>query len=177
MSILLTSSALIVSLYQTFLIGLHRYLVITGSGLSRVLFKSKRKFIWYTNGWAISIIPLSFYYPLLISTDCSFKEVTADNMYVIFCIIAIPEFVYMVLILVIYCLAMCCLKRRYLNSSISKVSNSILQNKRKKYLKSMKSVSILLVAMLIFSGSLLVRNVVDIVQPLPKELLYYISKH
>lgn len=97
MSILLTSSVLIVSLYQTFLIGLHRFIVIAGSGLGRVLFKDKRKYIWYTNDWAIIIVPLSFYYyPLRIVTDCSFEEVTADNLYVIFCVIAIPECVYMV---------------------------------------------------------------------------------
>lgn len=72
----------------------------------------------------------------------------------------------------IYCLAMCSLKRRYLNSSPSNVSTSILNNKRQKYLKSMKSVSILLAVLLIFSGPLLVYNVVDLVQPLPKLVLY-----
>lgn len=132
MSILLTSSALIVSLYQTFLIGLHTYLVITESGLGRVLFKNKRKYIWYTNGWAIIIVPLSFYYhPLRIGTDCSFEEVTSDNLYVIFCIITIPEFVYMVLTLVFYCLVMCSLKGRYLNSSIWKFLTAFFKTNAK----------------------------------------------
>lgn len=81
------------------------------------------------------------------------------------------KFVYMVLVLVFYFLAMCSLERHFLNTSISKVSYSILHSKRQKYLKSVKSVSILLVVMIIFSSPLLVRNVLGIVQPLPKVIL------
>lgn len=81
------------------------------------------------------------------------------------------KFVYMVLVLVFYFLAMCSLERHFLNTSISKVSYSILHSKRQKYLKSVKSVSILLVVMIIFSSPLLVRNVLSIVQPLPKVIL------
>lgn len=77
----------------------------------------------------------------------------------------------MVLVLVFYFLAMCSLERHFLNTSISKVSYSILHSKRQKYLKSVKSVSILLVVMIIFSSPLLVRNVLGIVQPLPKVIL------
>lgn len=170
-----TSSPLVVSLYQTFLIGFHRYLVIIGSEWGKILFKNRRKYVWYIIGWSIIIVPLSFYYDTLrIENDpiCSI-DTDSEDRFIIFSIIAIPEFAYMFLVLVFYCLAMRSLKRRYLNPSTSKVHN-IQNNKRQKYVKSMKSVSILLAVMFIFSGPLLVRNVLDLVQPLyvPNEALY-----
>lgn len=173
-SILITSSPLAVSLYQTFLIGFHRYLVITGSAWGKKLFKNRRKYIWYIIGWSMVIVPLSFFYKTLsteIDAECSINKETQAR-YITVCIVIVPEIVYMVLVVVFYCLAMCSLKRRYLNSSPSNVSTSILNNKRQKYLKSMKSVSILLAVLLIFSGPLLVYNVVDLVQPVPKLVLY-----
>lgn len=175
-SILTTSSPLVVSLYQTFLIGFHRYLVIIGSEWGKILFKNRRKYVWYIIGWSIIIVPLSFYYDTLrIENDpiCSI-DTDSEDRFIIFSIIVIPEFAYMFLVLVFYCLAMRSLKRRYLNPSTSKVHNNIQNNKRQKYVKSMKSVSILLAVMFIFSGPLLVRNVLDLVQSLyvPNEALY-----
>lgn len=120
------------------------------------------------------IVPLSFFYKTLSTesdAECSLNKETQAR-YITVCIVIVPEIVYMVLVVVFYCLAMCSLKRRYLNSSPSNVSTSILNNKRQKYLKSMKSVSILLAVLLIFSGPLLVYNVVDLVQQLPKLVLY-----
>lgn len=183
-SILITSSPLVVSLYQTFLIGFHRYLVITGSEWGKILFKNRRKYVWYVIGWSIIIVPLSFYYDTLCIENnpiCSI-DTDSEDRFIIFSIIAIPEFAYMFLVLVFYCLALRSLKGRYLNPSTSKVPHNIQINKRQKYVKSMKSVSILLAVMLIFSGPLLVRNVLDLVQPLhvPNEALYFnvcISKH
>lgn len=105
-SILITSSPKIVSLYQTFPFGCHRYLVITEWG--KVLFKNRRKYIWYTLGWAISVVPLSFFYNTLRignDADCTLDKET-ENRNIIVCIIAIPEFVYMILVLVFYFLAM-----------------------------------------------------------------------
>lgn len=63
------------------------------------------------------------------------------------------------------------LQRRYLNSSTTNMYTNILNNKCQKYLKSMNSVSILIAVLLFFSGSLLVRIVVDLIQALPKEVL------
>lgn len=122
-SILIISSSMVVTLYQTFLIGFYRYLVRTGSEWGKVLFKNRRKYIRYTIGWAISIVPLSFLHNTLSNendADCTLDKET-ENQNIIVCIIAIPEFVYMVLVLVFSFLAMCSLKRRYLNTSISKV--------------------------------------------------------
>lgn len=63
------------------------------------------------------------------------------------------------------------LQRRYLNSSTTNMYTNILNNKCQKYLKSMNSVSILIAVLFFFSGSLLVRIVVDLIQALPKEVL------
>lgn len=63
------------------------------------------------------------------------------------------------------------LQRRYLNSSTTNMYTNILNNKCQKYLKSMSSVSILIAVLFFFSGSLLVRIVVDLIQALPKEVL------
>lgn len=120
------------------------------------------------------IVPLAFFHDTFRfenDSECSLDKKT-KNWYIMTCIIVIPEFVYMVLVVVFYVLAMCSLKRRYLNSSTPNESNNILNNKRQKYFKSMKSVSLLLAVLFIFSGPLLVRNAVDLVQPLPKEVLY-----
>lgn len=161
---------MIVSLYQTFPFGCHRYLVITEWG--KVLFKNRRKYIWYTLGWAISVVPLSFFYNTLrIGNDADYTlDKETENRNIKVCIIAIPEFVYMILVLVLYFLAMCSLKRRYLNTSISKVSNSILHSKRQNNLKSMSQSAYYLVVMITFSSLLLVRNALGIVQPLPTEV-------
>lgn len=120
------------------------------------------------------IVPLSFFHDTFSfenDSECSLGKKT-KNWYIMTCIIVIPEFVYMVLIVLFYVLAMCNLKRRYLNSSTPNESNNILNNKRQKYFKSMKSVSILIAVLFIFSGPLLVRNVINLVQQLPKEVLY-----
>lgn len=166
---------LVMTLYQSFLISLHRYLVVTGSDWSKNLFKQKRNYIWYLAGWAMLIAPVS----ALISPDsdefdivCTVDTVFSENKSIVMCIIAVSEFILILLILVFYCMTMYSLKRRFLNTSHSSVSKTILENRKKKFLKSMKSVNRLLLALLIFSGPFLVRNFIEIFMPLSKPVLF-----
>lgn len=166
---------LVMTLYQSFLISLHRYLVVTGSDWSKNLFKQKRNYIWYLAGWAMLIAPVS----ALISPDsdefdivCTVDTVFSENKSIVMCIIAVSEFILILLILVFYCMTMYSLKRHFLNTSHSSVSKTILENRKKKFLKSMKSVNRLLLALLIFSGPFLVRNFIEIFMPLSKPVLF-----
>lgn len=125
--------------------------------------------------WVTVIVPLSFLIspqPNKVDHICLFDTVFFENRYIVFCIIAIPEFVCMFLILVFYCAAMYSLKKHYLNVTNSTNSDRILENKRKKFLKSMKSVSVLLLALLIFSGPNLMQSFLSIIQVGSKESLF-----
>lgn len=166
---------LVMTLYQSLLISLHRYLVVTGSDWSKNLFKQKRNYIWYLAGWAMLVAPVS----ALISPDsdefdivCTVDTVFSENKSIVMCIIAVSEFILILLILVFYCMTMCSLKRHFLNMSNSSMSKTILENSQKKFLKSMKSVNRLLLALLIFSGPFLVRNFIEIFMPLSKPVLF-----
>lgn len=166
---------LVMTLYQSLLISLHRYLVVTGSDWSKNLFKQKRNYIWYLAGWAMLVAPVS----ALISPDsdefdivCTVDTVFSENKSIVMCIIAVSEFILILLILVFYCMTMCSLKRHFLNMSHSSMSMTILENSQKKFLKSMKSVNRLLLALLIFSGPFLVRNFIEIFMPLSKPVLF-----
>lgn len=166
---------LVMTLYQSLLISLHRYLVVTGSDWSKNLFKQKRNYIWYLAGWAMLVAPVS----ALISPDsdefdivCTVDTVFSENKSIVMCIIAVSEFILILLILVFYCMTMCSLKRHFLNMSHSSMSMTILKNSQKKFLKSMKSVNRLLLALLIFSGPFLVRNFIEIFMPLSKPVLF-----
>lgn len=166
---------LVMTLYQSLLISLHRYLVVTGSDWSKNLFKQKRNYIWYLAGWAMLVAPVS----ALISPDsdefdivCTVDTVFSKNKSIVMCIIAVSEFILILLILVFYCMTMYSLKRRFLNTSHSSVSKTILENRKKKFLKSMKSVNRLLLALLIFSGPFLVRNFIEMFMPLSKPVLF-----
>lgn len=166
---------LVMTLYQSLLISLHRYLVVTGSDWSKNLFKQKHNYIWYLAGWAMLVAPVS----ALISPDsdefdivCTVDTVFSENKSIVMCIIAVSEFILILLILVFYCMTMCSLKRHFLNMSHSSMSMTILENSQKKFLKSMKSVNRLLLALLVFSGPFLVRNFIEIFMPLSKPVLF-----
>lgn len=166
---------LVMTLYQSLLISLHRYLVVTGSDWSKNLFKQKHNYIWYLAGWAMLVAPVT----ALISPDsdefdivCTVDTVFSENKSIVMCIIAVSEFILILLILVFYCMTMCSLKRHFLNMSHSSMSMTILENSQKKFLKSMKSVNRLLLALLIFSGPFLVRNFIEIFMPLSKPVLF-----
>lgn len=160
---------LLMTLYQSFLISLHRYLVISESDWDKTLFEKKRSFIWYMTGWVVIIVSQV----ILISpmTDfgstCTVDNIFNENKSLIVLIVAISEFVLIFLILVFYCSTMVILKKHHLNTSNSTISNTILKARRKKFLKSMKSVSILLLALFILSGPMVVRNFFEVFNPLP----------
>lgn len=160
---------LLMTLYQSFLISLHRYLVISESDWGKKLFEEKRSFIWYMIGWVVIIVTIfSFISPISdFGSTCSVDTIYNENKNLIVLIVAISEFVLIFLILAFYCSTMVILKKHRLNMSNSTISNTILKARRKKFLKSMKSVSILLLALFILSGPFLVRNFFEVFYPLP----------
>lgn len=114
LSNIIVPTCFLASLYQMFLISLHRYLVISGSDWSKKLFKQKRKYIWYMACWVVQIVPLSFFIsplPTEVDHTCSTDTVFYENRYIVFCIMVIPEAVYIFLIIVFYCSAMFSLKK------------------------------------------------------------------
>lgn len=120
-------------------------------------------------GWVVIIVSQV----ILISpmTDfgstCTVENIFNENKSLIVLIVAISEFVLIFLILVFYCSTMVIFKKHHLNTSNSTISNTILKARRKKFLKSMKSVSILLLALFILSGPMVVRNFFEVFNPLP----------
>lgn len=100
---------------------------------------------------------------------CTTDTVFNENRNIAMFIVLFLEFVFMLLTAVFYFSAMCSLKRNYMNMSKSTVSNTILENRQTKFSKSMISVSILLLVMLILSGPFLMRNLLEMIQPVSKK--------
>lgn len=120
------SVVIYMSLYQTFLISLHRHLVILGSHRGRILFEEKRHYIWYASGWVMIVTPLSILIsPMREETEhiCTTDTVFNENRNIAMFIVLFLEFVFMLLTAVFYFSAMCSLKRNYMNMSKSTVSN------------------------------------------------------
>lgn len=169
-SVVISPACLVMSLYQTFLISLHRHFVILGSHRGRILFEEKRHYIRYASGWVMIVTPLSILIsPMREETEhiCTTDTVFNENRNIAMFIVLFLEFV--LLTAVFYFSAMCSLKRNYMNMSKSTVSNTILENRQMKFSKSMRSVSILLLVMLILSGPFLMRNLLEMIQPVSKK--------
>lgn len=101
---------------------------------------------------------------------CTTDTVFNENRNIAMFIVLFLEFVFMLLTAVFYFSAMCSLKRNYMIMSKSTVSNTILENRQTKFSKSMISVSILLLVMLILSGPFLMRNL-EMIQPVSRQVL------
>lgn len=172
-SVVISPACLVGSLYQTFIISLHRHLTIIGSPWGRILFEEKRHYVWYVGGWIMIVAPLSILIsPMRNETDhlCTTDTVFKENKNIAMFIVLVLEFVFILLTVVFYFSAMCCLKRNYMN--MSKASNTVLAIRQRKFSKSMKSVSILLLVMLIFSGPFLMRNLLEMIQPISRQVLF-----
>lgn len=172
-SVVISPACLVVSLYQTFIISLHRHLTIIGSPWGRILFEEKRHYVWYVGGWIMIVAPLSILIsPMRNETDhlCATDTVFKENKNIAMFIVLVLEFVFILLTVVFYFSAMCCLKRNYMNMSTA--SNTVLAIRQRKFSKSMKSVSILLLVMLIFSGPFLMRNLLEMIQPISRQVLF-----
>lgn len=102
---------------------------------------------------------------------CTTDTVFNENRNIAMFIVLFLEFVFMLLTAVFYFSAMCSLKRNYMIMSKSTVSNTILENRQTKFSKSMISVSILLLVMLILSGPFLMRNLLEMIQPVSRQVL------
>lgn len=172
-SVVISPACLVVSLYQTFIISLHRHLTIIGSPWGRILFEEKRHYVWYVGGWIMIVAPLSILIsPMRNETDhlCTTDTVFKENKNIAMFIVLVLEFVFILLTVVFYFSDMCCLKRNYMNMSTA--SNTVLAIRQRKFSKSMKSVSILLLVMLIFSGPFLMRNLLEMIQPISRQVLF-----
>lgn len=175
-SVVISPACLVVSLYQTFIISLHRHLTIIGSPWGRILFEEKRHYVWYVGGWIMIVAPLSILIsPMRNETDhlCTTDTVFKENKNIAMFIVLVLEFVFILLTVVFYFSAMCCLKRNYMNMSTA--SNTVLAIRQRKFSKSMKSVSILLLVMLIFSGPFLMRNLLEMIQPISRQEVLIIT--
>lgn len=108
---------LLMTLYQSFLISLHRYLVISGSDWGKKLFEEKRSFLWYMTGWVVIVVTIfSFISPISdFGSTCTVDTIYNDNKSLIVLIVAISEFVLIFLILAFYCSTMIILKKHHLN--------------------------------------------------------------
>lgn len=175
-SVVISPACLVGSLYQTFIISLHRHLTIIGSPWGRILFEEKRHYVWYVGGWIMIVAPLSILIsPMRNETDhlCTTDTVFKENKNIAMFIVLVLEFVFILLTVVFYFSAMCCLKRNYMNMSTA--SNTVLAIRQRKFSKSMKSVSILLLVMLIFSGPFLMRNLLEMIQPISRQEVLVIT--
>lgn len=175
-SVVISPACLVGSLYQTFIISLHRHLTIIGSPWGRILFEEKRHYVWYVGGWIMIVAPLSILIsPMRNETDhlCTTDTVFKENKNIAMFIVLVLEFVFILLTVVFYFSAMCCLKRNYMNMSTA--SNTVLAIRQRKFSKSMKSVSILLLVMLIFSGPFLMRNLLEMIQPISRQEVLIIT--
>lgn len=119
-------------------------------------------------GWVVIIVSqVILLSPMTdFGSTCTVDNIFNENKSLIVLIVAISEFVLIFLILVFYCSTMVIFKKHHLNTSNSTISNTILKARRKKFLKSMKSVSILLLALFILSGPMVVRNFFEVFNPL-----------
>lgn len=119
---------LLMTLYQSFLISLHRYLIISESDWDKTLFEKKRSFIWYMTGWVVIIVShVSLISPISdFGSTCTVDNIFNENKSLIVLIVAISEFVLIFLILVFYCSTMVIFKKHHLNTSNSTISNTIL---------------------------------------------------
>lgn len=104
---------LLMTLYQSFLISLHRYLIISESDWDKTLFEKKRSFIWYMTGWVVIIVSqVSLISPMSdFGSTCTVDNIFNENKSLIVLIVAISEFVLIFLILVFYCSTMVIFKK------------------------------------------------------------------
>ena len=174
-------SCLTISIYQSFCISLHRYLVISTSEWRKILFKKKRKYIVCLTGWAILIGSFaSLVSPTSYDNNlCYHAVVYGGNMVVSRWFFTITTGTLMFSTLFFYSLAMYSLKIRYLSMSASFEKSACTRSKyekgintSKKIIDSMKLVSILLLALYLFSGPLAVLTMIDISHDEYKEIFF-----
>lgn len=165
----LGSSCLLISLYQSLLISLHRFLVLSNNEYSEIFFKNKRKYFVCFTGWVLLLASVStFVSP--VSADnglCYHAIVFAGRLYKVRLFFTVIIITFIIATLVFYFLAMYSLRARYLEMSSTflkslKTENNKDRSTNKKIIDSMKLVTILLVALFIFSGPFAYLNMVDI---------------
>lgn len=165
----LGSSCLLISLYQSLLISLHRFLVLSNNEYSEIFFKNKRKYFVCFTGWVLLLASVStFVSP--VSADnglCYHAIVFAGRLYKVRLFFTVIIITFIIATLVFYFLAMYSLRARYLEMSSTFLKSLKTENNKdrltnKKIIDSMKLVTILLVALFIFSGPFAYLNMVDI---------------
>ena len=173
------SSCLAISLYQSFCISLHRYLVITNHKWRKSLFEEKRKYIVCLTGWLFLFGSFAFLVSPTSYDDglCHHGVVYGGKIEETRWFYTIIMTFMMLATFLVYCFAMYSLKVRYLSMSADVLHSSNNQTKsdislrsRKRIVDSMKMVSILLLALYLFSGPLAVLNTLNIQRSENREL-------
>ena len=175
------SSGLAISLYQSFCISLHRYLVITNNKWRKSLFEKKRKYIVCLTGWLVLIGSFAFLVsPTSYDDDLCYHAVIYGGKIVEtrwFYTIILTSL--MLATFFVYCIAMYSLKVRYLSMSADDLQSSntptnsyIFSRSRKRIVDSMKMVSILLLALYFFSGPLAMLNTLNLQHSENRELFF-----
>lgn len=155
-----TVTSVLMSLLQTFYISLHRYLVLSESARARLF--DNGKYYLYIAGWTIIITLFS----LLISPDgdqsrCSYKTIFGPNIYTVGRIICVFSFILLLLTLIFYSLAIYQIPRRYMNASSISNGGQMEDRKRKRFIKSMKLVTMIIAALYLFTGPMIISLMFD----------------
>lgn len=150
-------SSLIMSLYQTFCISLHRYLVLSESSWAGRLFDDNRKYYLYIGGWmTFFILYSSTVSPEGDYTHCFYKTVYGQHILVVRFTICVFGIIFLLLTLIFYFLAIHRVIKRYTNMTLPSDSRKLEDKRNKRILKSMKLVSMILAALFLFSSPMIV---------------------
>lgn len=174
----LASSCLLISLYQSLLISLHRFMILSNNECSEIYFKNKRKYFVCFTGWVVLIASVSaFVSPVSAANGlCYHGVVFGGRLYEARMFYTAISISFIIATLVFYCLAMYSLRARYLQMSSTFLKYSNTDNKdrsnNKKIIDSMKLVTILLVALYTFSGPFAILNMVDLDREKYKNLYF-----
>lgn len=155
-------SSLLMSLYQTFCISLHRYLVLSESSWAGRLFDDNRKYYLYIGGWMTSfILYSSTVSPEGKYTNCFYKTVYGQHILVVRLTLCVMGSIFLLLTLIFYFLAIYRVIKRYTNMTGPSDSRDIEEKRNKRIVKSMKLVSMILAALFLFSSPMFISLMVS----------------
>lgn len=155
-------SSLLMSLYQTLCISLHRYLVLSESSWAGRLFDDNRKYYLYIGGWmAFFILYSSTVSPDGEYTHCFYRTVYGQHIIVVRLTLCLLGSIFLLLTLVFYFLAIYRVIKRYTNMTSTSDSREIEEKRNKRIVKSMKLVSMILAALFLFSGPMIISLMVS----------------
>ncbi|XP_061184808.1 melanocyte-stimulating hormone receptor-like [Saccostrea echinata] len=146
-------TSLIMSLFQIFLISLHRFLVLSENVWAQRLFDGNRKYYIYIVSWATTCtLIFSLVSPVKDQSKCFYSTVFGQNIHIVRQILCVFSSTLMMLTLIFYALTIYQVRKRYMNMSSGSDAGRMEDMKRKRIIKSMKLVSKILLALFLFTG-------------------------